>query len=172
MFLMFDARRPDILPVGDLGVQKGLLRWVLAAHGALPASKGKGKPNPEFTAKYAIKDRVDEIGNGEIDTLVNRATTPPPVNLSGAPPTPITPNTSVLKMATLHTPGMSQVPPTPLTPAETLEVPPNMLPPPASEVLLAPLPAEPSWDAQRAAPLSEGFSVDVLKSRLSGKKVK
>ena len=24
MFLMFDLKRPDILPVGDLGVQKGM----------------------------------------------------------------------------------------------------------------------------------------------------
>ena len=32
MFLMFTLRRPDILPVGDLGVQKGLLKWVLAAY--------------------------------------------------------------------------------------------------------------------------------------------
>lgn len=29
---MFSLRRPDILPVGDLGVQRGLLRWFLALH--------------------------------------------------------------------------------------------------------------------------------------------
>ncbi|KAF5348689.1 hypothetical protein D9758_006847 [Tetrapyrgos nigripes] len=32
MFAIFSLRRPDILPVGDLGVQRGLLRWILAAH--------------------------------------------------------------------------------------------------------------------------------------------
>lgn len=32
MFAMFSLRRPDILAVGDLGLQKGLLRWVLASH--------------------------------------------------------------------------------------------------------------------------------------------
>lgn len=32
MFLIFSLRRPDILPVGDLGVQKGLLKWVLSAY--------------------------------------------------------------------------------------------------------------------------------------------
>ncbi|KDN49669.1 hypothetical protein RSAG8_01734, partial [Rhizoctonia solani AG-8 WAC10335] len=29
MFAMFSLRRPDILPVGDLGTQKGLLNWVI-----------------------------------------------------------------------------------------------------------------------------------------------
>jgi DNA-3-methyladenine glycosylase II len=32
MFALFALRRPDILPVGDLGVQKGLVRWTLARH--------------------------------------------------------------------------------------------------------------------------------------------
>ncbi|CAE6470663.1 unnamed protein product [Rhizoctonia solani] len=32
MFAIFSLRRPDILPVGDLGVQKGLLKWVLSSH--------------------------------------------------------------------------------------------------------------------------------------------
>ncbi|KAL1664732.1 DNA glycosylase [Schizophyllum commune] len=32
MFAMFSLRRPNILPVGDLGVQRGLARWVLALH--------------------------------------------------------------------------------------------------------------------------------------------
>ncbi|CAE6356645.1 unnamed protein product [Rhizoctonia solani] len=32
MFAIFSLRRPDILPAGDLGVQKGLLNWVLSSH--------------------------------------------------------------------------------------------------------------------------------------------
>ncbi|EJU03972.1 DNA glycosylase [Dacryopinax primogenitus] len=32
MFAIFSARRPDIMPYGDLGVQRGLLKWVLASH--------------------------------------------------------------------------------------------------------------------------------------------
>lgn len=48
MFLIFTLRRPDILPVGDLGVQKGLLKWILAAYEhAIPVTPsvagGKGK---------------------------------------------------------------------------------------------------------------------------------
>jgi DNA-3-methyladenine glycosylase II len=30
MFSLFSLRRPDVLPVGDLGVQKGLVKWLLA----------------------------------------------------------------------------------------------------------------------------------------------
>jgi DNA-3-methyladenine glycosylase II len=32
MFAIFSLRRPDVLPVGDLGVQRGMLRWFLALH--------------------------------------------------------------------------------------------------------------------------------------------
>ncbi|TFK44684.1 DNA glycosylase [Crucibulum laeve] len=32
MFAIFSLRRPDILPVGDLGVQRGLVRWFLSLH--------------------------------------------------------------------------------------------------------------------------------------------
>lgn len=32
MFAIFSLRRPDILPVGDLGVQRGVVRWFLARH--------------------------------------------------------------------------------------------------------------------------------------------
>ncbi|KAF8625406.1 hypothetical protein AX15_005371 [Amanita polypyramis BW_CC] len=32
MFSIFSMRRPDILPIGDLGVQRGLLKWFLSLH--------------------------------------------------------------------------------------------------------------------------------------------
>ena len=177
MFLMFSLRRPDVLPVGDLGVQKGLLRWALAAHGSLPASKVKGKANTEFTKKYATKkdvvvDTVDEAGNGEIDTLIKRPSTPVPGEQQKLPPTPLTPTTTAPAAAILHTPGISRAPPTPATPAETLEVPARELPPPTPEVLIeAPL-HDPSWDEHRSAPLGEGLSVEIMRARLSGKKAK
>jgi hypothetical protein len=70
MFLMFSLRRPDILPVGDLGVQKGLLRWFLAAHGALPVStrtaaagKGKGKGKGKEDVKGEDGEAI--LGSGK-----------------------------------------------------------------------------------------------------------
>lgn len=189
MFLMFSLRRPDILAVGDLGVQKGLLRWALAAHGAMP--KSTKVPNPKTVEKYrgkkaepVVADLVNGAGEGEIDTHItsDRQNTPqPPANAHGIPPTPLTPNNSIPKVATLHTPslqmGKQQVPPTPLSPIaelkadQTLEVPANELPPPAPQELLAP-PDVAGWDAHKAVPLVEGLSVETLKSRLSGKKAK
>ncbi|EIW70463.1 hypothetical protein TREMEDRAFT_71310 [Tremella mesenterica DSM 1558] len=165
MFLMFSLKRPDVLPVGDLGVQKGLIRWVLAAHQALPRKKGKND---------AKVDRVDEDGGGEIDTRIQ---TPPPLERQ-YPQTPHTPsNASVVRSAVLHTPikPTDPTPPTPITPltapAETLEVPDKELPPPTPQELLAPIKGH-EWDANKAAPLSEGLSVEVLKTRMGGKKVK
>ncbi|TFY74257.1 hypothetical protein EWM64_g9755, partial [Hericium alpestre] len=32
MFAIFSLRRPDIMPLGDLGVQRGVLRWFLSLH--------------------------------------------------------------------------------------------------------------------------------------------
>jgi DNA-3-methyladenine glycosylase II len=192
MFLMFSLRRPDILPVGDLGVQKGLVRWILAAHGALPVStKAKGKASQQAREKYglgtkgsaAVKDKVDGEGNGEIDTLVKvDGPATPPRRTAGLPPTPLSPNGATVTIATLHTPDtagpsrLGQVPPTPLSPgvkpAENFVVGQRELPPPAPEEMLVALSDHPSWDIGRIAPLSEGLSVELLKSRLSGKKAK
>jgi DNA-3-methyladenine glycosylase II len=192
MFLMFSLRRPDILPVGDLGIQKGLVRWALAAHNALPPStKAKGKASEQAREKYGmnkkkdtISDKVDPSGQGEIDTLIIPSEKPktPPRSTIQLPPTPFTPNDGTPSVAILHTPDMGGpstipvLPPTPLSPGmkpqETLVVNQRELPPPAPEVLLASMPDHPSWDADRVAPLSEGLSIELLKSRLSGKKAK
>ncbi|WRT66516.1 uncharacterized protein IL334_003475 [Kwoniella shivajii] len=164
MFMMFSLRRQDVLAEGDLGVQKGLLRWALSAHGALPKKavttpkKGKGK--------------VVKVADGEMDTVV-RAVTPQREKGERLPPTPLTPTTAP---ATLHTPGPSvgtQIPPTPNSPTvprEVVEVPAATLPPPSTEEMIEP--PKDDWDPHTAAPLTDGLSVEVLKARLSGKKVK
>lgn len=188
MFLIFSLRRPDVLPVGDLGVQKGLLKWALAAHDSLPLSKTKeGKKADACKAKYrkkepTVKDEVDARGNGELDTMIR--TPPPESRQEKLPPTPHTPSTEI-KPAALHTPlatvskQINVAPPTPVTPgqntevaAEVLEVAANELPPPAPEQLLASMPEATSWSADRAAPLSDGLSVELMRSRLAGKKAK
>ncbi|OXH37071.1 DNA-3-methyladenine glycosylase II [Cryptococcus neoformans] len=192
MFMIFSLRRPDILAVGDLGVQKGLLKWALAAHGALEM-KSSGTNTPKKTKGNAnkgeqkvIKEEVDDKGEGKLDTNIKESIPVRHVPLSSVPPMPLRPNDKpeklVPKMGALHTPvapsgaGVAQVPPTPSTPSavpcETVEVPPKTLPGPTPEVMLtAPL-EHPDWDPHRAAPLIEGLSVEILKSRLNGKKVK
>ncbi|WWC62131.1 uncharacterized protein I303_104722 [Kwoniella dejecticola CBS 10117] len=174
MFLMFSLRRPDVLAVGDLGVQKGLLRWALAAHNALPKKpknttpkKGKGKAN--------VIERSQE---GELDTKA-RSTTPDRKDTPTFPPTPSTPSNVQPHTAALQTPDnnpmLPQIPPTPnspVPPGETMQIPANTLPPPAPEAMLEPLTGHVDWDPHTAVPLPEDLTVEVLKSRLSGKKVK
>ena len=161
MFLIFSLRRPDILPVGDLGVQKGLLRWALAAHDALP--KSKNSASDEARKKYGMNDK------DQINTLVKPPSTPPRVALP-LPPTPVTPNTSALHPATLHTPAPKAYPTTPLTPAvENFEI--EEIPQAAPENLLSAMSGIDGWDAHRVVPL-DGLSIDTMKARLGGKKAK
>lgn len=49
MFAIFSLRRPNILPVGDLGVQRGVLRWIVSQHSS-----------PESPVKLAKKAAPDE----------------------------------------------------------------------------------------------------------------
>jgi len=193
MFLIFSLRRPNIMPYTDLGVQKGLLRFALTAHNAFPDAK-KGK----FQLKKKDKVVKDEVrsGEGEIQTSLKegRATppppdtsglrgraTPPPPDTSGLPPTPLTPTTGNVKRGTLHTPNapggssLPRLPPTPLSPGvapqETLQVQKEELPEPAPEDLLEPVNG-PNWDLDRIAPLGAGLTIELMKSRWSGKKAK
>jgi len=176
MFLIFSLRRPNIMPYTDLGVQKGLLRFALTAHNAFPDAK-KGK----FQLKKKDKVIKDEVksGEGEVQTSMNRGrATPPPPDTSGLPPTPLTPTTSNVKRGTLNAPGGSglpRLPPTPLSPGvapqETLQVQKAELPEPAPEDLLEPVNG-PNWDPHRIAPLGAGLTVELMKSRWSGKKAK
>ncbi|OCF41889.1 hypothetical protein I317_04299 [Kwoniella heveanensis CBS 569] len=127
MFLMFSLRRPDVLAVGDLGVQKGLLRWFLSAHDALPPSTPK-----KGTPKKVTSKQQSSVGSA---------------------PTPLTP--------------------TPIDGApsdETIAEPPERLPPPTpsphARQLLRP---SRSYTPPELPP---DLSVDVLRARLNGKKVK
>ena len=145
------------MPYGDLGVQKGLLRWALAAHGGLPQPKSKA--SAAARQKYGL--------NGEVPTadgIETRVLTPPPEN---APP-PTTPQTATL--ISVH-----GVPPTPLTPSnqpvETVEVPAKDLATSLEQDFLSP-PSNHSFDPHVCAPLAEGLSVELMRSRLAGKKAK
>ncbi|WVQ81715.1 hypothetical protein IAT38_003840 [Cryptococcus sp. DSM 104549] len=186
MFMIFSLRRPDILAVGDLGVQKGLLKWALAAHGALERKVGATPKKGKGKKKVEVKDEVDEDGDGEVDTLVRDQTPERAAPSSSIPPTPLTPapngdSSTGVHTAALHTPATplasktAQVPPTPATPtgpAEAVEVPPETLPTPTPQAILAPLTGHPDWNPYKAMPLEFGLSVEVLKARLNGKKVK
>ncbi|KAF9071713.1 DNA glycosylase [Rhodocollybia butyracea] len=91
MFSIFTLRRPNILPVGDLGVQRGILRWFLGLH------------SPSFSCSFspdkAARDAGDVDGDGLSDSesslpILDGSVSPekvldaPPFDLSSVPPAP------------------------------------------------------------------------------------
>ncbi|KAF8906555.1 DNA glycosylase [Gymnopilus junonius] len=82
MFAIFSLRRPDILPVGDLGVQRGVVRWFLSLHSPLHsyslspqklsgAATPKAKKNDESLKADAgqpsqLEDKNEEAGASSV----------------------------------------------------------------------------------------------------------
>jgi DNA-3-methyladenine glycosylase II len=136
MFLMFTLRRPDILPVGDLGVQKGLMKWVLAAHAKT------GSPIPDANPFLDDDDASPAALGPDASSIV------PAVE-------PKSPE------AALSTKNIAYEGDTVEEKVEEQEA--------VKKTLLA-FPSD--GDPYLACPLPDGFSVEVLKSRMSGKKLK
>lgn len=90
MFEQFSARRPDVLAVGDLGLQKGLLIWYTTPVDAPPPVKAEKMAKVPATPAAAVAT----------DSPAQSApTTPPPAtnaaNATAAYPTPATPGLSL-----------------------------------------------------------------------------
>ncbi|KAL1942070.1 hypothetical protein VTO73DRAFT_6600 [Trametes versicolor] len=167
MFAMFSLRRPDILPVGDLGVQKGMLRWFVSLHSPSthPVSLRKDKlsKEDETQAMVAGNSMGPPMGaEGEGAATMPRAATPDASSILPAPdvsaePTPAPKGKGKKKAAD---DGGSENPlPAPFTPsiAQTL----NMKTTTTED-----------GGKYTPPPLPAGLTVAVMKNRLSGKKVK
>ncbi|KAJ9114027.1 hypothetical protein QFC22_005847 [Naganishia vaughanmartiniae] len=141
MFLMFTLRRPDILPVGDLGVQKGMMKWVLAAYDKSKAERPINPANP-FLDDDDVPQIPQDSGSPDISSVVP---TVEPGSPEGALPTD---NIVYQTESPAHAKEEHE----------------------AVKKTLISFPAD--KDPEVACPLPEGFTVDVLKSRISGKKVK
>ena len=152
MFAMISLRRPNILPVGDLGVQRGLLRWFISQHtnpqGELKLSKEKQVETKEKLEEESQLPPLDTVGG----------------NLpQGVPQTPKRGRAG----ATAETPRKVQLEPNVIDPraeggaSDRLPIP---FTPSISRVL------QPSRSEWRPPPLPSGLSIGVMKSRLDGKK--
>ncbi|KAJ6625650.1 DNA glycosylase [Mycena sp. CBHHK59/15] len=140
MFAIFSLRRPDILPVGDLGIQRGVLRWALAQHSPLYSfsiSPEKDKITTPYKKK-AKQSKEDE----DNDAL--------PVFGQASEPTEATPQT-----------------PPPVEEAGSAMVP---LPPTFTPSIKRTLGKASTEVGNAPPPLPEGLTVAELKSRLDGKK--
>ncbi|CAD6574498.1 MAG: hypothetical protein CYPHOPRED_005437 [Cyphobasidiales sp. Tagirdzhanova-0007] len=70
MFSLFALRRPDVLPCGDLGVQKGLIRWLTQVN---PSVHSRKLPESPATPQSPMADNsILPVSNLDI-----RHTTPP-----------------------------------------------------------------------------------------------
>ncbi|KDQ57620.1 hypothetical protein JAAARDRAFT_130654 [Jaapia argillacea MUCL 33604] len=140
MFAIFSLRRPDILPVGDLGVQRGVLRWFLALHSP--------------TYKFGISSKKLPKMPGDDSADKNGTDTPPAVPPAAVvPPTPARNGESQSGVATPSSSlssTLTDIPSFPplFTPSINQALHANTAPP----------------------PLPEGLTTSILKSRLDGKK--
>lgn len=176
MFLIFTLRRPDVLPVGDLGVQKGLLRWVLAAHGALPPStprtpkKGKVSHTPSDYGATPSQPQLPATPSTPSKQLTPAASLELPASQrTDATEIDSLPNDDAYVLVTPSKPSASTAQVVPPTPSTTLQ--PSFAPSIPDSILSTP----DGWDhdcAHRAAPLPDGCDLALLKSRLAGKKAK
>ncbi|KAI0051911.1 DNA glycosylase [Auriscalpium vulgare] len=100
MFAIFSLRRPDILPAGDLGVQRGMLRWFLSLHhppfkvdispqklpkdpNEEPAMPGTGTPASKTKAKAKVNGKSVKA---EDDLESGVGVTPSILGLPSMPP--------------------------------------------------------------------------------------
>ncbi|KIY64158.1 DNA glycosylase [Cylindrobasidium torrendii FP15055 ss-10] len=92
MFAFFTLRRPNILPVGDLGVQKGVARWILSLHSADYEYKVEGdrlpgassQDNAEVEVTHDALERSQPLERGatpDMSSVVPAVpSTPPKLN--------------------------------------------------------------------------------------------
>ncbi|KAG8864555.1 hypothetical protein FRB96_005058 [Tulasnella sp. 330] len=150
MFLIFSLRRPDVLPCGDLGVQKGLLRWVYASHSTeaskklriaphrLPGAPDADEETRDDSVVMASPQKEAPLVEGEEPST---SVLPAPSNLSVLPATPT-------KKSNSRTASQPSTLAALFSPAKD------------NELVLNPI------------TLPDGLSIAMVKSRLAGKKVK
>lgn len=153
MFAIFSLRRPNILPVGDLGVQRGLLRWFISQH-----------TNPQGEVKLN-KDKQVETKEEKLEEESQL----PPLDIVKDNPSQAVPQTPKKRGVggTFETPQKVQFEPNVVEPrteggaSDRLPVPFT----PSISRVLQPTPSE--W---KPPPLPSGLSVSAMKSRLDSKK--
>ncbi|KAI9068248.1 DNA glycosylase [Trametes sanguinea] len=169
MFAIFSLRRPDILPVGDLGVQRGLLRWFISLHPpSHPVSLRKDKLTDQDKGEpITISLSPSKVANSQEDESVDtmqRVATPDASSVLPTPDAPLAPKSVAKGKEKAVAEGLPAAPalsalPDPFTPSinKTLN-------------MTATLTGE---DGDYVPPpLPDGLTVAQMKSRLSGKKIK
>ena len=167
MFEIFSLRRPDVLPVGDLGVQKGLLRWVLAAHAPGSISFTKSPTKSKAKTKIKAEEETNSVKEEPLVSVKDELPSTPPPQIPGLPPTPLTPGRTEIKVEV----NQLDLPVTPRVNGSVAHVASAVATPSESAAHLIAKPGG-DFDPHKSCPLPEGLTIEILKSRLAGKKVK
>ncbi|KAL4254230.1 Alkylbase DNA Glycosylase/Transcriptional Activator [Abortiporus biennis] len=142
MFAIFSLRRPDILPVGDLGVQRGMVRWFLSLH------------SPTYNITLSPEKVPKAVGDDRAETQANSSSGAGPslVPIAAGAGVPSTPVGKGKKKAREE----DDVLPTPFTPSinKTLNMRMN----------------KDGAPIKKPFPLPVGLTVTMLKGRLDVKK--
>ncbi|KAI1794193.1 DNA glycosylase [Ganoderma leucocontextum] len=161
MFAIFSLRRSDILPVGDLGVQRGMLRWFISLHSpSYPVSIRKDKLVDQNTDTQPAGNSSEGTSQHSSKSQSQvRAATPdesalPPVPVALAPPAPKQKGKAKAANGAGAEADTGMVLPPAFTPSINKTL--NMLGKP-DEVLFQP------------PPLPEGLTVAQMKTRMNGK---
>ncbi|KAG5637038.1 hypothetical protein H0H81_006033 [Sphagnurus paluster] len=157
MFAIFSLRRPDILPVGDLGVQRGLLIWFLSLHsprhnwGFTPQKTGASSSKKGTVKAVAAASDPDELPTLEKQPPISSSKIPDNLDDNG----PTSDISSTLPTTMLQD-GRDEIPSIP-----------QGFPPSIKKTLYSSSADDESF---KPIALPAGLTVDILKSRLDGKK--
>ncbi|KAJ3735681.1 DNA glycosylase [Lentinula guzmanii] len=156
MFSIFTLRRPNILPVGDLGVQRGMLRWFLGSHS--PTHTFSFSPDK---AGRNVQDE-DELSDEEVGSLPMLNDTPASPKMTSAPQTSSVFDLSSIPPAPPATPRKEDGTETQASVAS--------LPPPVTPSVEQTLMQVENSAGYVPPPLPAGLTASTLHSRLDGKK--
>jgi DNA-3-methyladenine glycosylase II len=116
MFMIFTLRRPDVLPHGDLGIQKGLVRWWTQVNPNIHVRK---LPNPEGASQPQSTLDATASMTSPKDT-VSAPSTPQKAKVAPATPGRIVDSDGFLQPEVPATPSASALP-APVTPLAKAE---------------------------------------------------
>jgi DNA-3-methyladenine glycosylase II len=162
MFAIFSLRRPDIMPSGDLGVQRGVLRWFLSLHNPdyhIDISPKKLSESQTDAGTQKDGDGTQKATDGDADAL-------PVFGDAGGSEAPATPPRRTATLPTLDV-GLSAHPTVASTPS-ALGLP--SLPPAFTPSFGATLARTAERSGTLPSPLPAGLTVAEIKARLAGKK--
>lgn len=155
MLLMFALRRPDVLPVGDLGVQRGMVLFHLAGRDGPSINKRKKK------TKEGGEEEEGKVEDGQEEVQKTAAVH------GHAAPIPSSVNVGETTMTESQVQVEAQ-----FSQQSQHAMGPHVSPEPDEESKIFDVAHQPQNDGMQPLPIDQGITPALLKSRKEGKKAK